>query len=191
MADWTGDRVNEFRDLRGRRVTGWFGQEMAIREDFERTGPQFADANVPCLQLAVLTAMIDSAADVTFNTYQREGDFGLWIQPDHSRLLRKLFNRDDQVDPYSIFRDRNLWELPTGVISESLVTMDDGVIAEVVLQIGGSPLLIIAGEIEERLDLDGSGDLAWRRFDESILVFTAPELADALPWRPPRPSGPS
>jgi hypothetical protein len=57
-------------------------------------------------------------------------------------------------------------------------------LAEVTLAIAGRELLLIAGETSE--NWDGGFDLL--RFDESVLVFTDPTVADRLDWRPARPA---
>jgi hypothetical protein len=72
--------------------------------------------------------------------------------------------------------------LPTGLIEDVDVLGDSGLLAEAAMQIGGRPLLLMAGEVYEE-----KGDrLAFVRCDESVLAFTDPSHADTVNWRPPR-----
>ena len=59
-----------------------------------------------------------------------------------------------------------------------------GDLVEARLTIGGTPLLLVAGELE----LLPSGEVVPAWGDESVLGFTKPENADRLPWRPSRES---
>lgn len=46
------------------------------------------------------------------------------------------------------------------------------------LRIGGRPLLLVAGELEETVE----GGLLFHRLDESVLVFTDTAAAGVVPW---------
>ncbi|NUT92809.1 MAG: hypothetical protein HOY78_12385 [Saccharothrix sp.] len=173
--DWPAERSREFASLRGRRVESWVGVEMALREDVAGSGPQFDDPSVSCLQLWGLQASLDDGSAVSVHTYQDDACFGLWTDQEgvHDKLQdRRLWD--------GIYRWRPLVELPTGEVERVAVFVDevDGVLAEVHLRIGGQPLLLVAGELEETRE----GGLVFRRLDESVLVFTDPAAVDRAPW---------
>ena len=173
--DWLAERSREFASLRGRRVESWVGVEMALREDVAGGGPQFDDPEVPCLQLWGLQASLDDGNALSVHTYQDDTCFGLWTDQEyvHDKLQdRGLWN--------GIYRWRPLTELPTGQVDQVAVFVDevDSVVAEVHLQIGGRPLLLIAGELDEMW----GGGLVFHRLDESVLVFTDPAAVDHVPW---------
>lgn len=172
---WLAERSREFASLRGRRVESWVGVEMALREDVVGGGPQFDDPEVPCLQLWGLQASLDDGSALSVHTYQDDACFGLWTDQEyvHDKLQdRGLWD--------GIYRWRPLTELPTGEVERVAVFVDDvdGVLAEVHLRVGGQPLLLVAGELEETWE----GGLIFRRLDESVLVFTDPAAVERVPW---------
>ena len=63
-------------------------------------------------------------------------------------------------------------------VAEVTVYGDEGVVAEVLLVIGGRPLLLIAGELYETW----TDDLEFHRLDESVLAFTDLGAADRVAW---------
>jgi hypothetical protein len=123
---WRADRAREFAELRGRHVTSWIGVEFALREDVPGIGPQFHDPQVPCLQLSGLQAMLDDGGLFTVGTYEhyvRDAVCGLWRHQEFDGRIQEV----DEVTVYG----------------------DEGVLAEVLLVIGGRPLLLMAGELYE------------------------------------------
>lgn len=152
---------------------------MALREDVAGGGPQFNDPEVACLQLWSLQASLDDGSALSVHTYQDDASFGLWTDPEyvHDKL------RDSGLWD-GIYRWRPLTELPTGEVERVAVFVDEveGVLAEVHLRIGGQPLLLVAGELEETWE----GELLFNRLDESVLVFTDPAAVERAPWTSPR-----
>ncbi len=161
-AEWLNERVREFTALRGRTVRTWTGVEMAFFDD----PPRFEDPRAPFLQLLSLDATLDGDV-VSMVTYQDDGSWGLWIQPPRPALSE------------GIYRERHLPELPTGRIDEVTVRLENGVLAEVHLDIDARPLLLLAGEAYE----DWGDNLYFCRLDESVLAFTDPSAVATVPWR--------
>ncbi|WP_156213701.1 hypothetical protein [Lentzea aerocolonigenes] len=173
---WLAGRVREFAALRGRHIESWVGVEWALREDVAGTGPQFRDPSVPCLQLWGLLATLDDDEPFGIGTYEHSTDCGLWR---HEWLQPKLQNQDvwDGITRWQAFG-----ELPTGHVDEVAVFVGSSVVAEVLLTIGGRPLLLMAGEASETW----GDELRFVRLDESVLVFTDPAEADSISWASPR-----
>ncbi|MEH1013443.1 hypothetical protein V6U90_10050 [Micromonospora sp. CPCC 206060] len=177
---WLAERLQEFAQLAGRRITSWTGVEMALREAADGHGAQFADPSVPCLQLLILDATLADGAAVTIGTYQDDTEWGLWLRPTSGDG-----GDEDHAELAEIFRSRPLTELPTGWIDTVSPLVEHGVLAEVTLYIDGRPLLLIAGEVQE----SPQDQLLLHRLDESVLVFTDPAAAASLDWIPDRPAG--
>lgn len=168
---WVAERAGEFVSLRGRHIASWTGVEMALRDNAPGGAPQFDDPQVPCLQLLGLQASLQDGGVLSVTTYHDDDCFGL-----RSCLEAKL--GDDNAPWEGIYRRRPLAELPAGAVGEVSVFADEGVIAEVRLEIGTRPLLLIAGELDET----PAGALLFHRLDESVLVFTDPAATEAVPW---------
>jgi hypothetical protein len=166
------DPTDEIAQFVGSDVRGWRGMEMAVRGETE-PDIEFSSHEAPCLQLAYLTAELDDADVVTVDTYQDDGGFGLRWLPGQE---------PSRADDDGIFRWRSLPELPTGYVETVLVRVEEDVIVELSLLIGGHPLLLVAGEAWENWD----GSITWHRFDESVLAFTDPSKAEAIQWIPSR-----
>ncbi|XVV09809.1 hypothetical protein ACQP2X_33840 [Actinoplanes sp. CA-131856] len=172
---WTAERVRDFERLPGRRVKAWTGIEMALREGPASDGPHFEDPAVPCLQLNVLGALFDDGTFMTIGTYEGDAVCGLWLR-------RMDDGRPDWSGQVGIYRSRALPELPTGEIDRVSTVLDQEVVAEVVLRIGGRQLLLMAGELHEGMQ----GRLVFTRFDESVLAFADPSAAESVDWVPGR-----
>ncbi|MFC9432439.1 hypothetical protein [Nocardia sp. NPDC057030] len=172
--NWLAERSREFASLRGMSVESWVGVEMALREDVGGSGPQFEDPEVPCLQLWGLRASFRNGSVLSVRTYQDDARFGLWANQEYVR---------DEELWEGIYRRRSLTELPTGHVDQVTVFVDevDAVLAEVHLQIGQRPLLLIAGEIDET----SRGGLVFHRLDESVLAFTDPAAVEDVLWSSP------
>ncbi|GAA0454015.1 hypothetical protein Aca07nite_66600 [Actinoplanes capillaceus] len=172
IENWLRDQAAVFLALRGRVVGSWQGVEMAVRGGDEGE-PEYEGPDVPCLQLLLLDAVMADGAAVSIDTYQNDCYFGLWAKP------QARCEGDDWGRGY---RRRALTELPTGPVEEVSVYLDGEILAEVSLRIAGRELLLVAGESDE----DWSGELTWRRLDESVLVFTDPEAVAKVRWVPDR-----
>jgi hypothetical protein len=168
---WLAGQQSGFESLLGRSVSGWRGVEMAFREDGPE-GPRFTDSTLPFLQLRELTLLLSREVHRTVRTYQDDDNFGLSIT-DAVEVDRRTWD--------GIFRHGEL-DLPVGPVTLVDVRFDDATLAEVSFVIGGSPLLLIAGEVYENYD----DTLEVHRFDESVLAFTDQEVARSINWIPSR-----
>ncbi len=146
---------------------------MALRDQTPDGRPQFEDADVPCLQLCVLTGRFDDGTLLQVGTDQDDDVWGL--------RLRSAAG-DEHAAADGIYRSRALTELPTGEVVSVSVWADHGVLAEVLLRFRGRPLLLVAGELEE----DRDHRLWYHRLDESVLAFTDPSAAGSIHWIPER-----
>lgn len=156
--------------------------EFALREDVPGSGPQFHDPKVPCLQLWGLQAVFDDGGLFTVGTYEhyvRDAVCGLWRNQEFDGRVQDPERWDD---PVGGTRWRVLSELPVGLVDEVTVYGDDGVLAEVLLVLGGRPLLLMAGELYETW----TDELEFHRLDESVLVFPDPAAAELISWITPR-----
>ncbi|MCX2947474.1 hypothetical protein [Lentzea sp. NEAU-D7] len=178
LADW----AREFADLRGRHVTSWVGVEWALREDVPESGPHvFHDPEVPCLQLWGLQAVFDDGGVFSVCTFDHDTLSGLWRNRD-PEFEAKLRNARMWGEPGHGTRWRTLSELPAGEVEQVTCYADEDVLAEVLLEIGGRPLLLMAGELYETW----TDELDFHRLDESVLAFTDPEAAGRISWNPAR-----
>jgi hypothetical protein len=169
--DWVHQQVSAFAALQGRAVRSWQGVETAVR--LNETRVEFSGPDVPCLQLLTLRMTLAADSSMTITTYQDNDAFGLTIGASSDRPTGQ---------PGAGYRSRTLPELPTGQIQEVSAYLDGDLLAEVTLRVEGQELLLIAGEADEH----HSGRLVWHRLDESVLVFTRPGDAEAIPWVPAR-----
>ncbi|UMP00197.1 hypothetical protein [Amycolatopsis sp. EV170708-02-1] len=168
--EWLAVQARNFKALRGRRIDRWVGVEMALREDPAGTGPQFADPEVPCVQLYWLQAWLDDGSAVEIGTYQGDDGFSLGGHPSDKS------SDDGRWD--GIYRWRSFPELPAGSVEQVAVFLDQCLLAEVHFLIGTRPLALVAGELEERHD----GGLTFQRLDESVLAFTDLVAVERAPW---------
>jgi hypothetical protein len=168
---WWADQADEWRRLRGGHVVAWRGVEMALRENVGGQ-PQFTDPTVPCLQLLQLDMQLSAGSLRRIGTSPDDDLWGLMVHGGGEGGFAFPFD--------GIYRERVLEELPTGVVDDVAVVLDEEerVIAEVVLRVGGSRLLLVAGELYEGLE----GQLTFAHLDESVLAFVDPRQADAIAW---------
>lgn len=131
--------------------------------------PQFQDPQVPFLQLFGLHVSLDSDTAMTVMTYQDDVLFGLRLHQQYGF---------EGTEWAGIHRLRSLTELPVGQVEQVGVLADEGALAEVHLRVGGRPVLLVAGELEETM----AGGLLVHRLDESVLVFTDPAAVETVPW---------
>jgi hypothetical protein len=165
--------VKGFEDLLGLTVTSWNGREWAIRTgDEPDSESQFEDPTVPCLQFLTLFPVIESGLLARIVSEQQDDGWGLAM--DHENWIAR--------GSAGAVRERESLSLPTGQIESVDVRVEDALISEVLLRIGGTELLLVAGEVG-----DAWGEpLQWHRFDEEVLAFLDPSDADRIDWIPPR-----
>jgi hypothetical protein len=172
---WVRSQRKAAESLFGATVIAWHGVEMAIREKGPSGQPQFEADEAECLQLWRLELELADSTLVAVSTYQNDDLWGL------------QFNRPAELAGFEsdgIFRHRVLSELPIGEIEavsirRAVPHLD---LAEVVLEIAGQEVTLLAGEIEEL----GRGRLVFRWMDESVLVFTDPAAIESTSWTPQR-----
>jgi hypothetical protein len=161
MNDWVEEQVASFRRLEGQTVVQWIGVEMALRESGQDGFPHWEDESVPMLQLSRIDLALAGGNSAKIVTYQNDDRWGLSRRDE----LPPVFSR--RPDETSIFRTRELSELPVGKILGVLVVTDEGEdIAEVQLSIAGHDVRMRAGEVRENND----GTLSIIGMDESILL---------------------
>ena len=160
MPDGKLQRVTTINALQGKLILGWRGSEMALREGDVFTDPVWEDPSVPMLQVCPVTLTLENCL-FTITTCQHNDQFGLSVAQDH------LPEPEEHHDPCSIFRTRQLAELPTGMVSKVHVELaKDNAIATIRLEIGGDTVDLKAGEVYEEWD----GSLRIVYMDESILI---------------------
>jgi hypothetical protein len=167
--------AQDFVELVGSRVVSWRGTEVAPRG--EAGGPDgpavVRDPGVAPLHLTFLTAVLEDGTVRTVDTdYQTDAELGLVLSAEQPELH----------DADGVRRPADNLGLPTGTVTEVRVFEELDTVSEVLLYLGGHPLLLIAGEVyptwTERPE--------FHRFDEAVLAFVDPAAADALEWLPPR-----
>lgn len=169
--EWKRRIAMRLGELEGEVIERWSGIEMALRDDGLDGDPQFSDPVVPFLQLSPLD-IEHSGGRLRVMTYQGDDGFGLWCTP----AVEELRVRS------GIFRTVHELALPRGRVAQVDVTVEDGIIVEVMLHLDVHQVLLLAGEVEEGWE----GELHFVRFDESVLVFRDAIDADGIEWRPPR-----
>lgn len=131
--DWVAERSREFASLCGRRVESWTVATGG--------GPEFADPWAHCLQMLGLQVRLDDDAVWSVNTCEGGTASGLWAVPEARFRDKGLWG--------GIHRWRALAELPLGQVKHVAVFADEGVLAQVNLEIGERPLLLIADALDE------------------------------------------
>jgi hypothetical protein len=161
MSDWINTNTAKLKGLQGSSVERWFCAEMALRETGADGLPQWNDESVPYLQLGRLDLQLSNGKLSSIITYQNDDQFGLC----YSEELPPL--ELGSTEAGSIFRNRELEELPIGKVDSVSVSFDrSGDISDVEMQIGEHRVSLKAGEFYEQWD----GSLELLTMDESILV---------------------
>lgn len=136
MSRWAEQQAEYFRRLNGCFVTGWVGQEMAIREQGLSGKPEFHDLEIPYLQVNPLYAVTMDGVH-RISTYQNDVTWGLCVLEDCGDPP------SESHEPGSIFLTRSMFELPPGRIEGvSLSFGDEGDIEEVIFSIGGKRITL-------------------------------------------------
>jgi hypothetical protein len=172
MSTFVDEQRQAFEGLRSKVVTSWRGLETAVHDAGPNGDPIWNIPAAPCLQLELLSITLQDVGGLSVLTYQNDDLFGLQTDDLHQEFKLR----------FASHRWRTLTELPVGLVERVDITMYDADVAEVLLRIGSRPILLMAGEIEPTW----TDAINMRYMDESVLVFTAPEVADLMQWNLPR-----
>lgn len=177
MSEWIENQVSEFESLRGCTISNWNAVEMALLTK-EHAPHVFELPNVPFIQATPVAFDVDAKNKVrthcAIDNYQNDDVFGLHFK----RAIEPL----DPTKSFGIFRWRPLTELPTGIVDDVTVRLEQGDIQEVELVVNNCALLFLSGEVEDTWN----EELVFRRFDESVLIFQNVADVDRIDWKPPR-----
>ena len=134
---------------------------MAVREPGVNKKPDWYSSDIPMLQFERLILLLDGEKKVSLTTYQNDTTWGLYLieGEEKSKLPTSEIN--------CIFRERNIEELPIGIVSHVSIENDvNDDISEVILNINNQSISFKAGEIYEEPD----NSLSVIYNDESVLV---------------------
>jgi hypothetical protein len=157
-------QVQPISALNGHEVTRWQGTEMALSEGSAPAGPRWEDVNIPFLQLVQLAMQLANGQVFRLVSQMEDGTgfHGLFLVE-----LEGLPSLNLTSNPSSIYRDRELSELPKGqVVVAELRQEGPNATVEVKLNISGAELRLLAAEVHVQAD----GSLVIVQPDESILV---------------------
>jgi len=167
-SDWIAEQIGIIRNLKGQTVTRLVATEMALCGGEGDGPPEFSRPNLPFLQASLLYLRLATGRTVVFVTYQNDSNWGLCLNSD-------LQPGEPELDAGSddrIWRTRELVSFPLGQVTSVEVSRDDeGDISEVILELSGDAILLLAGEVCPHMD----GTLDVTKGDESILLFRDPE----------------
>ena len=169
---WRHNYHADFKSFEGCVVSKWYGAEMALNE------PSFGSRDkaltwhhdsVPFLQFGLSLHFCADAKWYSIRTFQHEQAWGIEVIKPIKRPAWKKENDlfVDCVEVPSIYREREIAELPVGKVQSVTVKKFDSVnIAAVMFQINGCLVDILAGEVYEQAD----GTFIVLPEDESVLV---------------------
>jgi hypothetical protein len=160
VREWLEQQTVFLRAPSGCIVLRWQGLEMALCDARVDGFPKWQVDSVPYLQLNRLDFVLGDSSQSSVITYQNDDHWGLFRKDSLPPALRPT------NDPDSIYRWRQLDTLPTGRIRAVSVTLNEGDIAEIKLDVEGREARVLAGEVYEQND----GSLRVVFMDESILV---------------------
>jgi hypothetical protein len=172
VAQFVESQVEAFLSMRSLTIESWAGLQAALRGWGADEKPVFNDSQVPLEQFLHLVVTLSHLGSQRVGTYQNDTVFGLRVDP------------WSYVVPASseALRWQDALPLPVGVVQDVEIRLSStGDVCEVCLEIEGSSLLLMAGEVEEL----GNSALRYTRLDESVLVLS-PSAAAGLEWVPPR-----
>lgn len=150
--------------LNGHCIVRWVGTEMALSDGAVREGPVlWAHPAVPYLQLVSLDIQLDDGS--VYRMLSQSGDgsgyYGLYL------LGQDAIDTPSSSESGSIYRTRELSELPVGSVNVAVTELDGpNAVLRVELGIGGRTMSCWAAEVyerdEENFEVCGG--------DESILI---------------------
>jgi len=156
MIEWIKQIEKGFSQLKGEAAVKWDCVEMALSED----PVQWYSPDIEYLQCARVDIHLENGKTFSLMTYQDDDEFGLFINMDMPPV-------NIVESPESIFRYRELVELPAGLITEvSIKKNPSGNIAALDLFVNENKVSFIAAEV----DLHPDGSYCIREMDESILI---------------------
>ncbi|WP_342117545.1 hypothetical protein [Pseudoduganella sp. OTU4001] len=151
-------------ELSGRFITRWVGMEMALSDGVLGEGPvQWEDESIPYLQLVSIDIQLDD--DTSYRLLAQlddgSGHYGLYL------IARDKIEEPSACEVGSIFRTRDLNELPVGMASIAIEQADGpNAVLRIEIRIESQSILCWAAEVYE--ENDGTFRIAER--DESILL---------------------
>ena len=169
---WSYSHHARFKNFEGCVVSKWYGAEMALNEPSLGSGDKpliWHHDSVPFLQFGLFLHFCADAKWHSIRTFQNDQAWGIGVTKSVECPLWKQENYVvmDGIEVPSIFRAREVAELPLGKVQSVTVKKFDSVnIAAVTFQINGCFVDILAGEVYEQAD--GTFSLLFE--DESLLV---------------------
>lgn len=151
------------RALDGRVIVRWVGTEMALSEEAGHSGQiQWHHPGIPFMQLVSLDCLLQDGAAFRMLAQLDSGDgrFGLYLVPRHT------LEEASMPEQGSIFRTRELTELPCGKATVAIRDADGESVQRIDITIGGQVLACRAAEVHE----ESGGGFRIVDGDDSILV---------------------
>lgn len=156
MENWIDNQIENLYSLKDLKVIHWTCIEVALREN----PIEWSNSKIPYLQCMRIDILLDNHEIESLVTYQDADEWGLYLQDQSPKI-------NFENEPKSIFRSRDLPELPKGIITNvNVITNNTGNIHMLLLEIDNNLVSFKAGEVYENTD----GSLFIREMDESILV---------------------
>ena len=104
MENWIDNQIEKFYSLNDHKVIHWTCIEMALREN----PIEWSNSKIPYLQCMRIDILLDNHDIESLVTYQDDDEWGLHLLHQSTKI-----NYDNE--PNSIFRSRDLMELPKGI----------------------------------------------------------------------------
>ena len=134
----------DFSVFAGLEVAGWLGEEMALAEADDDRAVLWQHPSVPFLQFGAIELSLSSGAFVKWFSHIETGLYFHYVASSSAPV---------PAAHDSIFRTREIQELPSGPISHVNAREDqDGNVLEVQVRIGAVNVRFLAGEVEEQHD---------------------------------------
>jgi hypothetical protein len=155
--------VHSISFLNGTEIVRWVGAEMALSQG--EMASVWEDVSIPYLQLDVIDIYLRDGS--VQRLYSQLGDgtafYGLFLFEASGEPLKPT----ESVPPKSIFRTRDLWELPTGSAEVAILRQEgSNAVIEAEIYIGSRTIRLLAAEVEESI----TGEYRVVEGDESILL---------------------
>ena len=156
----------EVATLNGHSIARWVATEMALSEGPLGEGPiLWEHSSVPYLQLISIDLQLEVGSVYRMLSQLDDGNgsgyFGLYL------VIRNAIERPCAAKPGSIYRTRELSELPVGAATVAVTeTLGPHAVVRMQMDVGGATISFWAAEVDER----SGGCFEVLGPDESILV---------------------